>query len=97
MESSWSQGPMNIGSETETTMAELAEIVVQRAAAQRLGRRSKIVYEGAVEDDPQRRKPDCCLARGVLGWEPRVSLEDGIDRTVAWFLASDEVGRLNPR
>ncbi|KAK4507079.1 hypothetical protein PRZ48_000813 [Zasmidium cellare] len=93
MESSWSKGPVNIGSETETTMAKLAGIVVQRLAAQKLGRSSRIVYKDAVEDDPQRRRPDWGLARRVLGWEPRVSLETGIDRTVAWFLAAEDACR----
>lgn len=90
MESSWSDGPVNIGSETKTTIEQLAETVVRRVHAQDAGQTSRIIYTGAVVDDPQHRKPDCSLARQVLGWEPRVTLETGIDRTIAWFMAAEK-------
>lgn len=96
MRSLWSEAPVNIRSETETTIAEVATVVMQRLAAQDAGQTSRIVYEDAVRDDPQRRNPDCSLARRVLSWEPGVSLEDGIYRTIAWFVAvADKSGR-NP-
>jgi dTDP-glucose 4,6-dehydratase len=72
-------GPMNIGNPHEVTVLELAERV--RSAA---GSRSEIVFVARAEDDPERRRPDIALARSVLGWEPGVSLDDGLAETVAW-------------
>lgn len=90
MESSWSDGPVNIGSETETSIGELAETVVRRVMGRNAKQTPRIIHEGAVVDDPQRRVPDCSLARRVLGWEPRVTLEVGIDRTIAWIVAAEK-------
>jgi nucleoside-diphosphate-sugar epimerase len=76
-------GPMNVGNPHEVTVLELAERV--RSAA---GSRSEIVFVVRAEDDPERRRPDIGLARSVLGWEPRVSLDDGLADTVAWGRAA---------
>ena len=72
-------GPVNIGNPTEVTMLELATLVRDLA-----GSDSPIVMVPRPEDDPQVRRPDITLAREVLGWEPQVSLEDGLKRTLAW-------------
>jgi dTDP-glucose 4,6-dehydratase len=72
-------GPMNVGNPHEVTVLELAERVRSLATS-----RSEIVFIARAEDDPERRRPDIALARSVLGWEPRVSLEDGLADTVAW-------------
>src|SRR5579859_2251561 len=80
----------NIGSATETTIAELAEMVVAA-----VGSRSPIQrtpYEnayGAQFEDIPRRVPDLSRARQVLGWEPRVSLEEGLKHTIAWWGESE--------
>jgi dTDP-glucose 4,6-dehydratase len=72
--------PTNLGNPTELTMLEFAERI------QRLtGTKSQIVHKPLPEDDPKRRRPDITKAKQILGWEPRVSLEDGLRETVAYF------------
>ena len=73
-------GPVNLGNPRESTLLELAEMVVSI-----LGSQSEVVFLPLPEDDPQRRNPDISLARKVLGWEPAVSLEEGISRTAKWM------------
>lgn len=73
-------GPMNIGNPGEFTILQLAEKVIELT-----GTKSKIVYEPMPSDDPQQRKPDITEAKKVLGWEPTVELEEGLERTIAYF------------
>jgi dTDP-glucose 4,6-dehydratase len=73
-------GPVNIGNPNEFTVLELAQKVLAVT-----GSSSEIVYEPLPVDDPTQRQPDISLARQVLGWEPRVQLEEGLRRTAAWF------------
>lgn len=78
-------GPINIGNPVEYSVKELAETVVRIT-----GSSSKIIYLPLPHDDPKRRKPDISLAKGILdGWEPSVTLEEGIKRTVEYFRALD--------
>ena len=72
--------PVNIGNPTELTMLEFAEAV--RKAA---GGGGKIVFQPLPRDDPRQRKPDISRAKRLLGWEPRVSLEVGLGKTIAYF------------
>lgn len=72
--------PVNLGNPLELTMLEFAERI------QRLtGTKSQIVFQDLPADDPKRRRPDISKAKAVLGWEPRVPLEDGLRETVAYF------------
>ncbi|MFA4969526.1 MAG: UDP-glucuronic acid decarboxylase family protein [Sulfuritalea sp.] len=73
-------GPINMGNPKEFTMLELAENVIRLTQS-----RSKLVFEPLPQDDPRQRQPDISLARSQLGWEPRVSLEDGLKETIAYF------------
>jgi dTDP-glucose 4,6-dehydratase len=73
-------GPVNLGNPHEVTMLELAERVNALC-----GGRSEIVRRPLPADDPRRRCPDITLARTRLGWEPRVGLDEGLRRTVAWW------------
>ncbi|MDR2491184.1 MAG: SDR family oxidoreductase [Spirochaetaceae bacterium] len=73
-------GPVNIGNPGEFTMLELAELVIQIT-----GSRSKIVHETLPQDDPKQRRPDISLAQKQLGWQPNVSLHDGLKETIAYF------------
>lgn len=72
--------PVNIGNPREMTMLEFAEAV--RAAA---GGGGRIVHKPLPKDDPKQRRPDISRARQLLGWEPRVPLEEGLRETIAWF------------
>lgn len=73
-------GPINIGNPSEFTMLELAELVIKI-----VGGRSKLVFQELPQDDPKQRQPDIGLAKSVLGWEPKVKLEDGLKETVNYF------------
>jgi UDP-glucuronate decarboxylase len=73
-------GPVNLGNADEITVIELAERIVTLT-----GSRSSFVFKSLPENDPQRRKPDLSLARSALGYAPRVSLEDGLRKTIDYF------------
>uniref|UniRef100_UPI00389A4FF7 UDP-glucuronic acid decarboxylase family protein n=1 Tax=Thiobacillus sedimenti TaxID=3110231 RepID=UPI00389A4FF7 len=73
-------GPVNMGNPGEFTMLELAERVLRLT-----GSKSKLAFHPLPTDDPKQRQPDISLARENLGWEPKVSLEDGLKETVAYF------------
>jgi dTDP-glucose 4,6-dehydratase len=73
--------PVNIGNHHEMSILEFAQTVIKLA-----GGKSDIIYQEArIKDDPQRRQPDISKAQRVLGWEPVVSLEEGLRRTIEWF------------
>ncbi len=72
-------GAMNIGNPFELTVLQLAERIREL-----VGSRSEIVFTGRPVDDPNVRCPDITLARSVLGWEPMVDLEEGLQRTLEW-------------
>ncbi len=73
-------GPINIGNPGEFTIRQLAERVVDLT-----GSRSKIVFKPLPADDPKQRQPDITLARKHLDWQPAVTLEDGLKKTIAYF------------
>jgi len=73
-------GPMNLGNPGEFTMLQLAELVLKK-----VGGKSKITHLPLPSDDPKQRKPDISLAKETLGWEPKVPLEQGIEKTIAYF------------
>ncbi|MBN2385943.1 MAG: SDR family oxidoreductase [Anaerolineales bacterium] len=77
-----SHEPVNIGSPNEITIREFAELVNQLT-----GNQAGIVSmpDDQLGDDPQRRRPDIRRARRLLGWEPQISLEDGLARTIPYF------------
>jgi len=80
MADSTDSGPINLGSVDELELGEIARRIVAI-----IGSDSEIRYEPRPIDDPERRKPDITKAREILGWQPRVPLEDGLARTIAWF------------
>src|SRR3989475_328529 len=73
-------GPMNLGTPDELSLLEMARQVIRQT-----GSKSRIVFRPLPTDDPKVRQPDITLARKVLGWRPRVSLEEGLPRTVTYF------------
>ena len=72
--------PVNIGNPRETTIEEIARIIKRLA-----GSTSEIGYRPLPEDDPKVRRPDITRARTLLGWEPKVDLEEGLTSTIAYF------------
>ena len=78
-------GPVNIGNPGEFTIRELAELVVDIAG----GRSSIVQARQLPEDDPLQRKPDITLAKEKLGWQPKIALRDGLQRTIEWFKSTD--------
>ncbi|MCK4762713.1 MAG: SDR family oxidoreductase, partial [Candidatus Aminicenantes bacterium] len=73
-------GPVNLGNPREIRILELAEMILQLTAS-----KSKIIFHPLPEDDPVRRRPDISLAKKELGWQPLVSLEDGLKETIEYF------------
>jgi len=73
-------GPINLGNPEEITMLELANKIIKLTNSP-----SEIIFRPLPADDPNQRKPDITLAREKLGWAPHVSLEEGLQKTIAYF------------
>jgi len=73
-------GPVNIGNPYEARIIDLAKEIIQLTKSQ-----SKITYNSLPEDDPQRRRPDISLAKKTLNWQPKINLEDGLNKTIKYF------------
>jgi len=73
-------GPVNLGNPDEYTIAEFADIVLDLTQS-----KSKKFYKDLPQDDPTRRKPNIKKANDVLGWKPQVSLQEGLQKTIAYF------------
>jgi dTDP-glucose 4,6-dehydratase len=72
--------PINIGNPTEMTVADIAHTIIAMT-----GSMSRIVYRELPTDDPKVRQPDITRARSLLGWEPKVELEEGLASTIDYF------------
>jgi UDP-glucuronate decarboxylase len=86
------RAPVNIGNPGEFTMLELADLVLAKT-----GTGSRLCFRDLPVDDPRQRRPDITLAKALLGWEPKVALSEGLDRTIAYFrneLGLGELARL---
>ena len=79
--------PVNLGNPDERSILDLAKAVLVAT-----GSDSEIVFEPLPVDDPKVRCPDITRARAILGWSPKVTLEDGLERTVEWFRAAARRG-----
>lgn len=73
-------GPINLGNPDEFTIEELAEKILEKT-----GSNSPITYKPLPQDDPLQRQPDISLARKLLNWQPKISLDRGLDKTIAYF------------
>jgi len=73
-------GPINIGNPGEYKIIELAEKVIKLT-----GSKSKIIYQPLPQDDPLQRCPDISYAKKLLGWEPKIQLEEGLTKTIEYF------------
>jgi dTDP-glucose 4,6-dehydratase len=74
--------PVNIGNPDEYTILEFAKIIQELT-----GTKSKIIFEPLPADDPKQRRPDISKARKELGWEPKIKLKEGLQKTTGWFSA----------
>lgn len=74
-------GPVNLGNPSEVTIRELAEKVIDLTNSQ-----SKLYFQSLPEDDPKHRKPEVTLAQEKLVWQPKISLNEGLSRTVKYFV-----------
>jgi len=73
-------GPMNLGNPIEYTILEIAEIIIDK-----IGSKSKIIFEPLPEDDPKQRQPDISFAKSELNWEANTQLKEGLDKTIQYF------------
>jgi UDP-glucuronate decarboxylase len=73
-------GPVNIGNPGEFTILELAEKILTL-----VGGKSKIIFKTLPQDDPKQRQPDITLARQALHWEPKINLDEGLEKTISYF------------
>lgn len=73
-------GPINVGNPGEFTILELAEKVIRLT-----GSHSRLIFMPLPEDDPMQRQPDITLAKKILGWEPKITLEEGLQKTISYF------------
>ncbi|WP_136513559.1 UDP-glucuronic acid decarboxylase family protein [Geomonas edaphica] len=80
METPGFTGPVNLGNPAETTILEFAKKIITLT-----GSSSRIVYRPLPADDPKQRQPDITLAKQMLGWEPRVCVDDGLKQTIDYF------------
>ena len=72
--------PVNIGNPVEMTIKEIAETIIRMTGAT-----SRIIYKPLPTDDPKQRRPDITRARTILGWEPKVQLQEGLVKTIEYF------------
>ena len=72
--------PVNIGNPREMTILEFAQHVQEALGVER-----ELIYQDLPEDDPKVRQPDITKAKSLLGWEPKISLEEGLQKTVPYF------------
>jgi UDP-glucuronate decarboxylase len=89
MASDVGDGPVNLGNPNELTVADLVARVMRMTRSA-----SRIVHRPLPVDDPRRRRPDISRAMALLGWEPKVALQQGLEATAAWF--ADEEARQAP-
>lgn len=73
-------GPINLGNPLERTILNLAELILSK-----INTKSKIIFKDLPQDDPIKRKPNITLAKNVLNWQPQISIEDGLDKTIEYF------------
>ena len=85
-------GPVNLGNPDEFTMKEFAQYVKKLTKSE-----SDIIFLEKTQDDPNKRKPDISLAKEKLGWEPRVTVKEGLSKTITYFQqVLDEAGEIIP-
>ncbi|MBD3234662.1 MAG: NAD-dependent epimerase/dehydratase family protein [candidate division Zixibacteria bacterium] len=87
MESDYSESPVNLGNPLELSILDVVELIQKLT-----GIKGEVVFRKLPEDDPARRKPDISLARRVLNWNPKVSIEKGMRETIEYFRQEPHIG-----
>lgn len=82
-------GPMNIGNPSEMSILDLATLIIRLIKSS-----SKVIYKDLPVDDPKVRQPDITLAKKILKWEPKISVEDGLSKTIAWWKTKNTHSRV---
>ena len=77
-------GPINTGNPKEFTVKKLASLVIEKIN-KRNGGNLKVIFKPLPSDDPTRRKPDITLAKNLFNWDPQISLDEGLDKTIEYF------------
>lgn len=77
-------GPVNLGNPSERMILDLADLVIKMTNS-----KSKIIFKSLPSDDPVKRRPDISLAKQNLGWEPKISIEEGLEKTIEYFKNTD--------
>lgn len=77
--------PINLGNPQEFKILQLAKLIIKLT-----GTKSKITFKPLPQDDPRQRQPDIAKARKILGWKPKIALEEGIRKTIKWFAVQQE-------
>ena len=77
-------GPVNLGNPSERMILDLADLVIKMTNS-----KSKIVFKSLPSDDPAKRRPDISLAKQKLNWEPKISIEEGLEKTIEYFKNAD--------
>ncbi|MCM8770796.1 MAG: GDP-mannose 4,6-dehydratase, partial [Candidatus Omnitrophica bacterium] len=72
--------PVNLGNPYEFSILDFAKLVIQLTSS-----KSRIIYKPLPQDDPKQRRPDISFAKKILKWQPKINLEDGLRKTIAWF------------
>jgi dTDP-glucose 4,6-dehydratase len=78
--------PINLGNSQEMTILDFAKKIIELTKS-----KSKIVYRPLPQDDPKVRRPDISRAKKLLVWEPKISLEEGLSKTIKWFKKGKEL------
>ena len=73
-------GPINLGNPNETTILDLARLI-----SKKLNIKEKFIFKELPQDDPLQRKPDIKLAKKALSWEPKININEGLNKTIPWF------------
>ena len=74
------QGPINTGNPGEITIREMAQKNIEKTNS-----KSKIIYKDLSIDDPSQRRPDITLGKDKFNWEPKINLDEGLDKTIEYF------------
>jgi len=83
--------PVNLGNPVEMSVLNFAKLIIKIT-----GSRSEIIYRPLPADDPRQRQPDITKAKNILQWEPKIGIEDGLARTIAWFKMHMKPGGAGP-